>query len=77
MRSFLAALPEEERWPSTWPTSGVSYREVAALLRQPEGTVKSRIRRGLNTLRSQDCWVEAAGCRAGAWTFPTMPHSRS
>jgi RNA polymerase sigma-70 factor (ECF subfamily) len=37
---------------------GHSYRETAALLGAPEGTVKSRIRRGLEGLRRM---LEAEG----------------
>jgi RNA polymerase sigma-70 factor, ECF subfamily len=40
---------------------GHSYRQVAALLGQPEGTVKSRIRTGLRRLQSSLAHVSIAG----------------
>ena len=43
---------------------GHTYRQVAALLDQPEGTVKSRIRSGLRRMRDQ---LSDAGV-SGAWT---------
>jgi RNA polymerase sigma-70 factor (ECF subfamily) len=52
VRQALDNLPPEERDPIVLAYfGGQSYRQAAAQLGQPEGTVKSRIRAGLGKLR--------------------------
>jgi len=49
----LGDLPEEERRAIELAYfEGLTYVEVARLLNQPEGTVKSRIRNGMRRMRS-------------------------
>jgi RNA polymerase sigma-70 factor, ECF subfamily len=53
VREALVDLPAEERRAIELAYfGGHTYREVAVLLDQPEGTVKSRIRTGLHRMRS-------------------------
>ena len=54
VKEALATLPDGERHAIALAYfGGHTYREVAVLLDQPEGTVKSRIRSGLRRLRSE------------------------
>lgn len=53
LRAAMGSLPAQERQAILLAyVAGYSYREVAKLLAQPEGTVKSRIRSGLRRLRT-------------------------
>lgn len=53
VREVMAGLPEDERKAIELAYfGGHSYRQVATMLDQPEGTVKSRIRAGLKRMRA-------------------------
>jgi RNA polymerase sigma-70 factor, ECF subfamily len=62
MRSAIAELSDGERAAIAMAYfGGRTYREVAIELGQPEGTIRSRIRLGLNKLAGK---LEASGMRA-------------
>lgn len=54
VQEALNALPDGERQAIALAYfAGHTYREVAAMLEEPEGTVKSRIRSGLKRMRTE------------------------
>ncbi len=67
VKAALGALPEDLRKPILLAYfGGNTYREVAQILNEPEGTVKSRIRSGLGRLRINlaELGVEPAGAES-------------
>ena len=66
VRVALDGLPEAEREAIRLAyLGGHTYREVATMLDEPEGTVKSRIRSGLKRLRAD---FVATGVGIGEWS---------
>ena len=64
VKAVVAGLPRDERRAIELAYfGGNTYRQVAALLETPEGTVKSRIRSGLRRMRDQ-----MADAGLGTWT---------
>jgi RNA polymerase sigma-70 factor (ECF subfamily) len=53
VRDALAELPDDQRTAIEMAYfNGMSYRDVAAALNEPEGTVKYRIRTGMQKMRA-------------------------
>ncbi len=65
VQGAMKALPVDERRAIELAYfGGLSYREVARVLDQPEGTIKSRIRTGLRRLRGELHAVGIVGAEA-------------
>ena len=68
LRDALDALTDGEREAIELAYyGGYTYRQVASMLGEPEGTVKSRIRSGLLQLRDRLLAVDIGG---GTWDAP-------
>lgn len=58
LANLISGLPEHHRAAVVLRcVQGMSYAEVAALLGQPEGTVKANVHRGLQALRRRAGWL--------------------
>lgn len=69
VKEAVAVLPDAEREAIALAYfGGHTYREVAAMLGQPEGTVKSRIRVGLKRMRSVLQSSDLTGSGDVAWS---------
>ncbi|MCW8132282.1 MAG: sigma-70 family RNA polymerase sigma factor, partial [Planctomycetota bacterium] len=68
--SLVKALPDRYRLP-VWMHyfEGLTFREIAGALNQPEGTVRSQASRGLDVLRER---LGAAGFQASAALLPGL-----
>ena len=58
LANLVSGLPDQQRSAVVLRcVQGMTYGEVAALLGQPEGTVKSNVHRGLQALRRRAGWL--------------------
>jgi RNA polymerase sigma-70 factor (ECF subfamily) len=58
LANLVSGLPEHQRAAVVLRcVQGMTYAEVAALLGQPEGTIKASVHRGLQTLKRRAGWL--------------------
>lgn len=59
---FFSGLPDKLRLPMVLHyLEGYDVQEVAAMLRLPEGTIKSRLARGRKKMKQDEAWKEVQG----------------